>query len=322
MSDLTLVFDAPTSLLHRIHADWAERGWDPAVLASFRMEEGDGGDPFAAASAAAEIPPEPADAGDGPSDGDATGIDAAAETAPADEAAPAEDAAAPTWLATQPPEVQKYVTELRQESAGYRDKWKPFRDAFDGYEDADRDIWLDAARTFKDDPVAVAEWMRDQAEAILAGAGGTDTDPTDAGAGEDTDANQPLTRADLDRYFAEQREAEAQRQAEAARAQENAAITKEAIELGYEPDTARYAALIFAAAKQTDGDLKAAHELLEADNKARLEAALNARAADAASSPRTPPPTGGATPNKKSELTFEAAREASRARRTASPIGR
>jgi hypothetical protein len=39
---------ARSSLLEQLHADWAAKGWDPAVLASFRMEAddgaGDGGD--------------------------------------------------------------------------------------------------------------------------------------------------------------------------------------------------------------------------------------------------------------------------------------
>lgn len=227
--------------------------------------------------------------------------------------------AAPTWLSQQPPEVQKYVTELRQESAGYRDRFKPFRDAFEGYEDADRDIWLEAARTFSEDPVAVATWMREQADAILSTTGPGDQDQTTDGESEPSD--QPLTRADLDRYFAERERAEAERRADAERAAENERITAEAKELGYQPNTPQYAALLYAAVHQTNGDLAAAHEALEADTKARLEAALNARAADAKKTPKTPPPTGGAV-TKPAELTFEAAREASRARRNAAPIGR
>lgn len=278
----------------------------PVVDASADAPPADTGTPI-------EAPPVP-DAG-----ADAGGI--APDAPAAADVAGGEPAVAPTWLAQQPPEVQKYITELRQESAGYRDRFKPYRDAFDGYEDTDRDIWLEAARTFRDDPVAVAEWMRDQAESILAGAPGPDTDPTDGGAGED-DPDRPLTKADLDRYFADRDRAAQEKQAEADRAAENAKITSEAAELGYQPNTPQYAALIFAAVNQTNGDLKAAHEALEADKKAAVKAALDARAADANGSPRTPPPTGGATPTGDKELTFEAAREASRARRSASPIGR
>src|SRR5687768_15164162 len=60
--------------------------------------------------------------------------------------APVETPAEPTVF------DEKYVKELRSESANYRTKAKPYVEAFDGIEEADRDVFLGLANLYKTDP--------------------------------------------------------------------------------------------------------------------------------------------------------------------------
>jgi len=82
-------------------------------------------------------------------------------------------------------------------------------------------------------------------------------------------------------------------QEEAAVAAETKMIEAEARELGYKIDLkdVDYRFLLITAQNETGGDIKAAHERIEARNQAIVDKYLAAKAADAEGSPRVPSET-------------------------------
>lgn len=273
-------------------------------------------DAAARASAIIDATPEPAD------------LEGAAP--PAEPGTPAPSSAAPVDPFDDPATdhfPRTYVENLRRESQGYREKFVPYRDAFEGYDDADRDVWLQAVRGFRDDPVGVARWMREQADAILAGDGQQQpAQGAGAGAGADADAaDRPVTVADLERFYADRERAQAEAQVEAdrqkAEAEAATAIRTEAEQLGYKPDTRAFRFLLNAAFHEFGGDLKAAHAALEADKKGHVDSFLAGRRGDADHTAHPVPPTGGTAPAAETPKTWEQARAASAARRNSPIIG-
>ena len=66
-----------------------------------------------------------------------------------------EEAPAPETEAEPQPErtfPEKVVTDLRQEAARYRTERNVYRDAFEGFEDAERDVFLDMVANLRDNP--------------------------------------------------------------------------------------------------------------------------------------------------------------------------
>src|SRR5688572_11490693 len=86
-----------------------------------------------------------------------------------------------------------YVEKLRQESANYRTKAKPYEETFGTYSDEDREIWFEAARRFAADPRDGGEYLKQIADAVLA----EYQEQADADNEPITDDNdRPLTRAE------------------------------------------------------------------------------------------------------------------------------
>jgi hypothetical protein len=174
---------------------------------------------------------------------------------------------------------ESYVKELRQESANYRTQAKPFKEAFDGVDDADRDIFLGLVQAYKSDPVAAAKEMARLAQGLLGDE--PETPAADAPAADP----QYMTRADYDAM-------KRQESVEAAAAQ----IERDAKAMGYERGTPEYAYLL-SAAQSKGGDLQAAHSYIQERQQAAIQQFVAAKTADAQNAPVAPadasaPPTG------------------------------
>lgn len=207
--------------------------------------------------------------------------------APASDAAASEAAAQAAAAEADPfdnAEVQQfdrtYVQKLRDEAAKHRTDKKKFEDAFTGWEGEDADVWLDVIKAAADpnSKGSAAETLRKIADLLAPGdpakpAAEAAAQAAEAAEGADA-ASKPLTQADIDRIFAE-REAQAQQDAALK------AIKDEAKELGYEERTADYAQLMFYANFETKGDLKAAHEKIQANRQAVIDEYVRTKAADA-----------------------------------------
>lgn len=196
---------------------------------------------------------------------------------------------------------RSYVERLRSESANYRTKAKPYEEAFGGYTDEDRAVWFEAAKLLADDPRAGGEYLRSVADAVLQQF--AEPEPP-APTPED---ERPVTMAEL----RSMREADIAAAAEAANVSR---IESEARELGYTDLTSRsYRLLLMTAADLPSGDLKEAHDLIEADKLRDREAWIRSKAADADGP--TPPAGSGFAPSGEIEIkTFQDARKALEAR--------
>jgi len=192
---------------------------------------------------------------------------------------------------------RSYVEQLRQEAAERRTSLQPYRDAFDGYEDSDRDTLLAFAQTLRQDPTTAAQWMATQAEAILDGDGegeGYDESAGDMGdQGDGLDEDTPLTRGQLEQFLAQR---DAQTQAQQQHESQIASIIDEAKELGYDPESpegsADYVALLHVANTQTGYDLNKAHEIMQGRNQKVIDGFLASKRGDADGSAITPQQTG------------------------------
>lgn len=158
---------------------------------------------------------------------------------------------------------RSYVEELRKESAKYRTKAKPYEEAFAEYDDESREVLLSLARELISDPEAGARRMVEISKNIL--------DDKFEDVLKDP-SPRPLTAQDVDRMFSE-RESKAQQEA-AVRA-----VEQEAADLGYADGTADRALLFSIANTETLGDLKAAHEKIQARNQTIIDAYLEEKRA-------------------------------------------
>ncbi len=193
-----------------------------------------------------------------------------------------------------------YVEKLRQESASYRTKAKPYEETFGGYSDEDREVWFEAARRFAADPKDGGEYLKSIADAVLAEYQEQQEPITD-------DNDVPLTRAEYQAL----REAEKQQAAQDA---EVARIEKKAADLGYDTTSEEYTYLLTVASRLPDGDLDKAHAKIQAAEEARFQARLDKMKADAEGSPTAPNSGSGAAPSGERPLkTWKDAEMASRA---------
>lgn len=197
------------------------------------------------------------------------------ETAPVVDADPFEVADTTTFS-------RDYVAKVRSESAKYRTRAKeleatakPYEEVFGKYDADDRAVWFQLAKTYMDDPKAAAAHMRQIAEDILKG---DEPDP---------EADTPLTKAEFEKRLNE-REEERGRQAAVK------AIQSEAEGLGYTKDSRAYKTLLLTAREDTNGDLKAAHELLQSEKQAAVDEFIARKAKEAEESPVAPGASGTA----------------------------
>jgi hypothetical protein len=202
------------------------------------------------------------------------------ETAPAVTEAPAAPVAPddlPEVPADQAVFDRGYVVKLREEAAKHRTalreleaKHSTFDEVFSGYEPEDVSTWLDLARTWANDPSAAAGMMRDIANAVLAEGGTPEQAVAAAEAVQDASEAEAkaLTPQDVQRLVEERLSA-----IEAERAQEAGIqrVYAEAKELGFDPETRQGVMLLWTANNQTNGDLKAAAELIAQERQSIIE---------------------------------------------------
>jgi hypothetical protein len=206
---------------------------------------------------------------------------------------------------------RSYVEKLRQESASYRTKAKPYEETFGAYSDEDREVWFEAARRFAADPRDGGEYLKQIADAVLA----EYQEQQAADDGPITDENdKPLTVAQY-RELREAERAQAEQDAEVAR------IEKRAADLGYDTASEEYTYLLTVASRLPDGDLEKAHAKIQAAEEARFQARLDKMKADAEGSPTAPSAGAGAAPSGERQLkTWRDAELASKARLEAAQI--
>jgi hypothetical protein len=191
--------------------------------------------------------------------------------------------------------------KLRAEAASLRARAGEYEDAFAKVHPDDRQIMLDAARLLADDPKAWAEQMAPLVEAARRG-GGDEPDEQDA-PGDD---KAPMSRADLDAWYAERKASEDRERQEAERQERGRqAVRNELTELGYKPDAEKGTAegrrtlMVQALAlNEFDGDIKKAHEALEADRRSSVKAVVDTKRAQRDGSPPVTNGTAGAEAKK------------------------
>lgn len=225
---------------------------------------------------------------------------APAPAAPAPAVTPAAPAADPFDDATVQTFDRSYVEKLRREAAEHRTAAKPYKEVFDAYDDADKEIWFDLAKSMAADPKVGAQKMLELAQGLLE-AGNTE------GANQVLDGieGEPeyLTAAQLEAEFAK-REKQAKLDAEVQN------INSEAKELGYKENTPAWRDLMSRALHDHNYDLKAAHAAREAEKQAVIDSFV----ASKGQGPVVPAAAGAAPATGTVPKTMEEAREATRAR--------
>lgn len=233
----------------------------------------------------AEIPGEPAPAADL-----APAPEAVAEpTAPELPADPSSD---PDWF------DRKYVEELRQENARYRQRAQTFEQAFDGYEEEDRQFLLGVAQGLRsEDPATrarAAVLMQQAADGVLGSTGGFDEPEP-----------QYLTEAQLTAILDSR---------EAKRIEQDTvrSLFDQAKALGYNVDDDGDAdtLVLMGLTHKHGGDINAAHQALEARKQQIIDAYLASKTAEAEGSPTLAPPMGTAPSGENRITTFSQASQA------------
>lgn len=167
-----------------------------------------------------------------------------------------------------------YVKELRQESAGYRTKLRELETVFEGVEGADLDTFKYLIQTYAADPSkGLAEMAR-----ITQAALGQETPPAEVPADDEV-----LTVSKYEEMQRQQRvDAEARE------------ISRQAVDLGYKTGSPEFKYLLEVAKTVPDMDLAKAHEKIEAQYQARIDAFVAGKAKAAEQFPT--PPSESTTP--------------------------
>lgn len=190
-----------------------------------------------------------------------------------------------------------YVEKLREEAASRRVALKPYEDAFGGYNDEERQIWMNLARITAEDPIKGAEYFEQVAKSLR-----EQNTPVDPSTLTPEERAQQAVEAKLAEYEAKQaeerKEADLQRQVKE--------INDKATALGYTVGDVDHLRLLYYAQNQTNGDLAKADELVKAANQKVIDDYVNGK--------RLSPPlvnTGQQVPPTPNEpKTFEDARNA------------
>lgn len=231
------------------------------------------------------------------------------ETTPPSEAAV--QAAADAAAATEPPapepepEIEDlpegtdsfdrpYVEKLRGEAAKYRTRARTFEAAFTGYSDQERDRFLELAGMLSDPnrKEQALEEFRGVTERLAKQLGKelptvTETAPEPEQAPEPAETGpSALTEADIDRLVEAKLAAAQQRQAQEAEVQATFAEA-EALSSDYTDPAAK--AYLFATARQHQTDLAGAHEIIQQQRQAAIDAAVEEFRSGLASGRQHPP---------------------------------
>lgn len=169
-----------------------------------------------------------------------------------------------------------YVEELRQEAAKYRTKAKQF-EAFEAYSDEDRQVWTHLAQTIMDDPKAGAQLLQDIAKGLTA------EEQQELAEAVGAEEPQYMTMADYKRLQDEQD-----------MNQRVAAIERDSTALGYKLGSTEYKHLLLVASNETQGNVQAAHQRIEAQKQAWIDNYLASKESDASGTPSVPSGAGSA----------------------------
>ena len=233
-------------------------------------------------------------------EGAPAGTQTVTETAPVVTQAPVVPTADPFDNAEVQQFDRTYVQKLRDEAAKHRTAAAPYKEVFDAYDEADKEIWFDLAKSMATDPKVGAQKMLELAQGLLESG---DTE----GANKVLDGveGEPeyLTAAQLQAEF-DKREKQAKLNAEVE------TINAEAKELGYKENSPAWRDLMSRALHDHNYDLKAAHAAREAERQSVIDefVASKGQGPVVTSAPGTAPATGTVP------KTMEEAREATRAR--------
>lgn len=203
-----------------------------------------------------------------------------------------------------PDSAKEMIRKAREEAAARRVEHKPYKEAFQGFEDNERSYLLDvirmAAGSEEEQKFAASEFQR-----IAAVLTGEEMNPeeaeqavADSVAGEETPAEAPAVSPDdiqkmITQALEEDRKIRAQEQEVD---QKVAQIREKAKGLGFEHGTPKYQVLMTIARSQTNGDLEAAAEAYKemvAAETAPPEPEPETRWPTVPSSVGNPPPAGG-----------------------------
>lgn len=178
-----------------------------------------------------------------------------------------------------------YVDQLRREGARYRteargaqDQLTVYDETFSPYEQADRDVWLDLARQWVDDPKGAAAVMQQIASAVL-GEGTeqrTDKPAEQPTAGSSAGKSSgPLTQEDVAEYVRQEMQA-AQHQARQEQMVES--IYTSMRTAGIEPKSSEGMAVLWLANNDTAGDIDKAIEMHKATRQKAIDEYVAGRA--------------------------------------------
>lgn len=214
-------------------------------------------------------------------------------------AAPADDLFAQPVGDDQPLVSRGFAENLRAEGLKYRtdlratqEQLNGYEAVFGGYEQADRDVWFDLARTWQTDPARAAATMQAIATAVMEEQGATppETPATPQGTPPEVtpDANGLLTpeqvQAMIDAKLGERDQ----------RAHEDQMVNQVLTEVraeGIDPDGIEGMMVLWTASNQTGGDIKAAAQKLRDYRQSIVDGYVQGRANGGA-----PTPSGSGVP--------------------------
>ena len=191
-------------------------------------------------------------------------------------------------IASLDPEIQDYIKELREEAAGHRAAYKPYKEVFSKFSEAEQRGLLHMVETLAADADKGAEMFRELADNIQGVEPDEDPQQEDEEMAEDKDKEQPDDiKAIVAAAVAEALAAKDVADTETRTAQEQKEFEEqiaywdaEAKKLGYEPGTAEAADLFFMANRLGTGDLAEAHEKLTQYNEFVGDASTDEQSGD------------------------------------------
>ena len=199
---------------------------------------------------------------------------------------------------------RSYVESLRTEGARYRTsvneiqaKYQPYEDVYSAYDQADRDIWLNLARTWAEDPNRAAQVMQQIASTVLGDAGAGSATPAGPGdqpnqaavdAALDAAETRPLTTDEVTKLIEERFTA---RESQANEAKLVNEIYAEVRAGGYDPESAEGFMVLWNANHFTGGDIAKALAMTNTYKQTIIDNYVQGRTTGS-----VPMPTAGGAP--------------------------
>jgi hypothetical protein len=189
-----------------------------------------------------------------------------------------------------------WVDKLRREGQRYREQattnqaaLDQYQQVFAPYDDGDRQVWLDLARTWVSDPAKAARVMQEIASGVLAD--GTPTEAADTATAV-LDATADVDTSTMTPEQVQQMISDAIGERDKAAAEHTAieGVYAEMRAGGFEPETRWGMMVLHAANHETNGDIAEAMKLVQADRQAIIDEYVQGRANGTRA---VPSPSGG-----------------------------